>query len=233
MARMGVASRRKCEELIEGGHVKVNGKLVTHLGTKVNAEIDRVTVNGRELAQPRFLYLALNKPKGCITSVSDPHDRDTVMRYLPQLEAPVKPIGRLDYSTEGLLLFSNDGDLIQRLTHPKHTVEKVYVAHVLGVMTERQMNRLRRGVVLDGKRTSPAGVSLISVDREKRRSVIEISIHEGRNRQIKRMFEEVCSKVIALRRTKVGPITVGKLRPGECRMLTKREVARLKQLTSG
>ncbi|MFN8139593.1 MAG: pseudouridine synthase [Fimbriimonadales bacterium] len=227
LSRFGVASRRASEQIILHGRVTVNGETILELGTKVDPEEDDIRLDGKRLRAPRLMYLLMYKPKGCVTTLSDPQKRPTVTRYLPELEEALKPVGRLDYNTEGALLFTNDGNLIQRLTHPKHLFEKTYEAEVLGVLTERQLNRLRRGVILDGKRTAPAQVSVLPTRKQGGNARIEMIIHEGRNRQIKRMVEEVGSQVIALKRTKVGFLSLGKMKPGECRMLKKPEVERL------
>ncbi len=230
MAAMGAASRRASEKLILEGRVSVNGQIVNSLGFKVNPELDEVFVDGRKLKKPRLVYLLMNKPKGCVCTMRDPQRRRTVMEFLPETTENLKPVGRLDFNTEGLLIFTNDGEFIQRMTHPKHGIEKSYVATVLGKIEDKQIERLRKGVILDGRRTAPAKLVRLSGSPQPKNDKVEITIHEGRNRQVRRMFEAVGAKVIELKRTKIGFLTIGNLKPGECRLLKAPEVQRLMRI---
>ncbi len=229
MARAGVASRRDCQEIIKHGRVRVDGDVVTDTGFKVDPEISEIKVDKRVLVMPRLIYLAMNKPKNVVTTMDDPQKRRTVASFLPVLEQTVKPAGRLDYATEGLLIFSNDGELILRLTHPRYGVWKTYIATVRGILSERQVKRLENGVRIEGRKTAQAKVQVMSVDEKKERTVVRIEIHEGRKHQVRLMFETVGSFVYELQRTRIGPITLGKLRPGQCRMLSKIEIDKLRK----
>lgn len=229
MAECGVASRRKCEEIIAAGRVTVNGKVVDVMGAQVEAG-DAVCVDGAPIrAEQRRQYILLNKPQGVVTTLSDPQGRRTVRDLIDGIPERIYPVGRLDYDTEGLLLLTNDGDLAARLTHPSHEVDKTYLARVTGQLSEEEIHRLRAGVVLDdGFRTSPAKVNVIRV--ETFASAVLITIHEGHNRQVRRMMEAVGHKVLLLRRVKFGPIDLRGLARGEWRDLTDAEVRALKAL---
>lgn len=228
MARAGIASRRDCQEIIRQGRVRVDGDVTHDTGFKVDADISEIRIDKRVLVVPRLVYLVMNKPKNVVTTMDDPQKRRTVADYLPALDQVVKPAGRLDFATEGLLLFTNDGELILRLTHPRYGIWKTYFAKVRGPLTKRQIDRLTKGVHIEGRKTSPAKVELISSDTKSGRSNVKIEIHEGRKHQVRLMFEAVGSMVYELERTKMGPITMGKLRPGQSRMLSKIEVDKLK-----
>jgi pseudouridine synthase len=232
MAAMGAASRRASEKLILEGRVSVNGQIVNSLGFKVDPDLDEIVVDGKKLKKPRLVYLLMNKPKGAVSTVRDPQRRRTVMEFLPETTENLKPVGRLDFNTEGLLIFTNDGEFIQRMTHPKHGIEKSYVATVLGKIEDKQLERLRKGVILDGRRTAPAKLVRSSENRHPKNDKIEITIHEGRNRQVRRMFEAVGAKVIELKRTKIGFLSLGNLKPGECRLLKAPEIQRLMRLSA-
>ncbi len=229
MATAGVASRRKCQEIIKQGRVKVDGKVVLETGFKVNPNIARIEVDGVLLKNTKLVYLVMNKPKGCVTTMSDPQKRKTVVDYLPEINERVKPVGRLDYNTEGLLLFTNDGELMARLTHPKYGVWKTYEVEVYGEMTAKEAQKLERGVLIEGRKTSEAKVKILGYDAKNKKSKVEISIHEGRKHQVKNMFLAIGKKVINLKRIKYATLTLKKLRKGECKMLSKVEVQKLRK----
>lgn len=230
MARAGVASRRQSEDLIARGLVKVNGKVVTTPGLKIDPARDRVEVNGKILYKPeRKVYILLNKPAGYVTTVSDPRGRRKVTDLLPGISQRVYPVGRLDYNTEGLLLLTNDGDLAYYLTHPSHQVPKTYIARVTGVPSTEKLEALARGIELDDGPTAPAKVRLIkNIDNQ--HSILKITIHEGKNRQVRRMCEHIGHPVEYLRRVSMGPLQLGRIKPGQYRHLTQREVKRLKKI---
>ena len=230
MAASGVASRRASEKLIAEGHVAVNGVTVTEMGTQVDETRDRVTVDGKPIRpETDKHYLAYYKPLGEVTTSSDPEGRDTVMDKFRDYPVRLFPVGRLDFDSEGLLLLTNDGELMQRLLHPSHEVPKVYLCKVSNQVTEEELRRLRAGVTLDdGRMTSPAEVRLIR--REAFDSVVLVTIHEGRNRQVRRMFDRFGHQVVALRRVGFGPIALGDLPRGQWRKLTEAEIRRLKEL---
>ena len=227
MAESGVASRRRCEEIILEGRVAVNGKIVTEMGVQVDPETDDVRVDGNALAgQGDFHYILLNKPKNVVTTMSDPEGRATIVDVLPDFGQRVYPVGRLDYATEGLLLLTNDGQLAHHIAHPSHTMEKTYEAQVHGALGKEALRRLREGVDLDGRMTAPAKV--VVVEEWQGGMALHLTIHEGRNRQIRRMIEAVGGRVGYLRRIGLGPLTLqGITEPGQWRRLTTREVERL------
>jgi 23S rRNA pseudouridine2605 synthase len=231
----GVASRRLAEELITQGRVEVNGKTVTTLGTKANLERDEIKVDGRRIkAQKRKRYILLYKPRGYVTTRSDPEGRATVMDLLKGVKEYVYPVGRLDYDSEGLLLLMNDGDLAARLMHPRHEIEKVYEARVRGVPAPEDLERLARGIVLDGKRTAPAKIRVPDRPTKKTESgaehtFIEIVLHEGRQRQVRRMFESIGHPVVRLRRVRIGPITDENIPIGHWRELDEGELTKLRR----
>ena len=239
IAAAGIASRRHAEDLIKSGLVTVNGQIVTELGTRADPAVDHIKVNNKLLKAPeRNVYVVLNKPKGYVTTSSDPEGRPTVMDLLRGINTRVYPVGRLDYASEGLLLLTNDGDLTQKLTHASSHVVKTYLVKVAGVPPESELNKLRKGVVLQaakrksgGKRssekvrTAPAKIELF---KEGENPWYEVSIIEGRNRQIRRMFEEIGHHVEKIKRVKFGPLELD-VEPGKFRQLDEREVARLKQ----
>lgn len=228
MARAGVASRRKSEEIIRAGRVKVNGEVVTVLGTKVDPEKDRIEVDGREISLERKVYFLLNKPCGYITTVDDPYGRKTVLDLLPDISQRIYPVGRLDMDSEGLLLFTNDGDLTYRLTHPGHEVEKEYFVQVEGRVTEKEVRQLEEGVELEDGLTAPARVRDLTVRGQV--SQFRISIHEGRNRQVRRMCEKLGHPVRRLVRERIAFLTLKGLPAGRFRKLSSDEVRRLKSL---
>ena len=230
LAECGVASRRASDKLIEEGKVKVNGRICT-LGDEITPGKDSVTVAGQSvLPVAKYDYYMMNKPKGYVCTVKDDKDRKTVMSLLPNNNKRIFPVGRLDYDSEGLLLLTNDGELAQRLTHPSCEVDKVYLARVTGNPSNDALDRLRRGVYMEGdeRRTYPAQVRVVR--DESLFSDILVTIHEGRNRQVRRMFDSVGHKVLLLRRVRFGPLELGDLRRGEWRELSAEEIARLKAL---
>jgi 23S rRNA pseudouridine2605 synthase len=232
----GVASRRAAERLIVDGRVSVNGETVRELGTKADPETDEIRVDDRRVKRAqRLRYYLLNKPSGYVTTRSDPEKRRTVLDLLAGVREYVYPVGRLDYDSEGLLLLTNDGDLAAKLTHPSHEVERVYEAQVLGVPDAHDLERLARGVVVERRRTAPATVELLTDRRRTTRkpqddetSVIRVTIHEGRTRQVRKMCDAIGHPVRRLRRVRIGPLVDRTLKPGAFRELTPVEVARLK-----
>lgn len=229
IAGTGLASRRKAEELITAGRVTVNGKVVTELGTKVDPERDHVKVDGKHLtsAQP-FVYLMLNKPKNVMSTLDDPGGRTTVKDFLRGVSVRVFPVGRLDFDSEGLMLLTNNGDLAQALLHPRYHVPKTYLIKVKGVLSDEEIAQLERGVKLADGMTSPASVKKIR--KAEANSWVEITIHEGRKHQVKRMLESVGHLVIKLVRVKMGPLALGSLEPGEFRFLTDQEANALRSV---
>jgi 23S rRNA pseudouridine2605 synthase len=235
IAAAGIASRRKAEELIVSGHVQVNGQVVTALGTKADPETDHVRVNGKLLhGAQRHVYLLLNKPKGYVTTMSDPEKRPTVMDLIRGVKGRVYPVGRLDYASEGLLLLTNDGELAHSLMKAASHVPKTYVVKVAGTPKEEAIAKLRAGVSIatdDGKRvkTGPASVRVV---KEAANPWYEITLIEGRNRQIRRMFEAVGHHVEKIKRVRYGPLVLD-VPPGEFRPLTLKEIQRLKSASAG
>jgi len=214
------------------GRVSVNGTTILDPGAKADPDRDEIRVDGSRIkGRERPRYLLLNKPRGFVTTRSDPQGRNTVLTLLQGVREYVYPVGRLDYDSEGLLLLTNDGDLAARLTHPKHEVERVYEARVSGVPDARALTRLARGVIIDGHKTAPAKVRVLSVIPNARRdhAILEIIIHEGRNRQVRKMCEAVGHRVLGLRRTRIGPLADPKMPPGAWRDLSPREVAALRR----
>ena len=230
MAMCGVAARRKCEEIIASGRVSVNGQIITEMGTQVN-EGDCVMVDGVLITpEEEKRYILYHKPAGEVTTVSDDKGRETVMDRFKDFPVRLYPVGRLDYDSEGLLLLTNDGELAQRLTHPSCEVDKVYLARVTGNPSNEAIDKLRRGVFMEGdeRRTYPASVRVVR--DESLYSDIVVSIHEGRNRQVRRMFDAVGHKVLLLRRIRFGSLELGDLKRGEWRELTQDELRELKKL---
>ncbi|SFQ96568.1 23S rRNA pseudouridine2605 synthase [Desulfoscipio geothermicus DSM 3669] len=228
MARAGVASRRRSEELIVEGKVMVNGKPVTTPGLKIDPLRDRVEVDGQFLRKPeKKVYLLLYKPTGYVSTVSDPRGRRKVTDLLHGIKQRVYPVGRLDFDSEGLLLLTNDGALTYALTHPRHEVPKTYLVMVQGMPNRQQIEALQNGVKLEDGLTAPAGVRIIG--SRKNNALMEITIREGRNRQVRRMCEHIGHPVLSLKRVRVGPLRLGDLQPGQFRHLTVKEVHRLKK----
>lgn len=232
LASCSVASRRGAEALIKQGRIKVNGETVTEMGVKIDEENDIVEFDGKRVKpDSKMIYVLLNKPVGFVTTVSDDKGRDTVMELVSDIPVRIYPVGRLDYDTEGLLLMTNDGDLTYRITHPKNNVEKTYVAEVTGNISMNTLVALRNGVYLDGVRTAPAKVEVIGATRYGTK--LEITIHEGKNRQVRRMFESVGCIVKRLKRTKEAGLILGHVPLGHWRKLTESEVNMLKKIGTG
>lgn len=229
IAGTGLASRRKAEELITSGRVTINGSVVKELGTKVDPDRDHVKVDGKHLraAQP-YVYVILNKPKNVMSTLGDPEGRPTVKDFLRGVSVRVFPVGRLDFDSEGLMLLTNHGDLAQALLHPRYHVPKTYLIKVKGVLNDAEIGTLERGVKLEDGLTAPAKVQKIS--RAESNSWLEVTIHEGRKHQVKRMLEAVGHAVIKLTRVRMGPLLLGDLAAGEYRFLTDREANRLREL---
>jgi 23S rRNA pseudouridine2605 synthase len=226
LARCGVASRRASEQLVLDGRVRVNGQVAVALGTTVDPVRDRVEVDGRAIVPPAVqTYIALNKPIGVVSTVSDPKGRRTVLDLVPR-DARVYPVGRLDYDSEGLLLLTDDGDLAMRLTHPRHGAEKEYRALLRGDLSEDVLGHLRRGIALDGRPTAPATFEPIEAHPDG--VWVRVVLHEGRNRQIRRMVEAVGLEVVRLVRVRVGSLWLGDLPPGAWRRLSATEVDSLR-----
>lgn len=230
LASTGVASRRGADKLIADGRVKVNGKVVTELGTSINTENDKVMVDDIIVkAQTNYSYILFYKPKGCITTVSDEKGRKTIYDYLQDLNIPhLIPVGRLDYDTEGMLIMTNDGDLAYKLTHPSYEVPKTYLVKVEGEMPEHKLAQLRKGVLVDGEKTKRAKVKL--VEFKDNISKLQITITEGKNRQIRKMLEAVEKEVIFLKRIAIGDLRLGGLARGGYRYLNDGEIYYLKNL---
>ncbi|MCB5139431.1 rRNA pseudouridine synthase [Streptococcus mutans] len=226
IAHAGVASRRKAEELIKQGLVTLNGQMVTELATTVKSG-DRVEVEGQPIYNEEKVYYLLNKPRGVISSVRDDKGRQTVVDLLPEVKERIYPVGRLDWDTSGLLILTNDGDFTDKMLHPRHEIDKVYVARVKGLASKDNLRPLTKGIVIDGKKTQPARYHIVKTDREKNRSVVELTIHEGRNHQVKKMFEAVGLMVDKLSRTRFGTLDLSGLNSGEARRLNKKEISQL------
>jgi 23S rRNA pseudouridine2605 synthase len=228
ISQAGIASRRASEQLIVQGRVTVNGTTVRELGTKADAAHDDIRVDGRRVKLPdHHRYLLLNKPRGYVTTRSDPERRPTVLDLIVGVREYVYPVGRLDFESEGLLILTNDGALAARLTHPRHGVSRVYEARVLGLPDARDLARLARGVVIEGRKTAPADVSLT---RSKAgQAALAITVREGRNRQVRKMCDAIGHPVTHLKRVAIGPIQDSRLKPGQWRELTDAEVERLRK----
>ena len=227
IAEAGIASRRKAEELILQGKVQINGKVVTELGIKVNPDKDEVICNGNKIGkQEKKVYILLNKPIGYVTTTRDQFQRDTVLD-LVKVKERILPVGRLDMYTSGALILTNDGEFIYRVTHPKYEIEKTYQVTVKGIVTEEEIEQLKQGVRIENYISGKAKVKILKTDKEKDISRIEITIHEGKNREVRKMCSAIERKVLALHRSKIGNISVKNLKLGEWRYLTAKEVERL------
>jgi pseudouridine synthase len=226
LSQAGVASRRASEQLMLEGRVTVNGETIREMGTKADPATDDIRVDGRRIkVVERHVYLLLNKPRGYVTTRSDPQKRPTVIDLLKGVREYIYPVGRLDYDSEGLLILTNDGDLAARLTHPRHGVPRVYEARVLGEPDAHDLDRLSKGVSIDGRRTEPAKVALLAPGH------LRITVHEGRNRQVRKMCEAIGHPVKELRRVSIGPIRDAKLKLGYWRELSPQEVDSLRRAT--
>lgn len=229
LAAAGVASRREAEKIILAGRVKVNGKKITELGSKFDAAKCRITVDGKAIAAEKKAYYIFYKPRGVVTTMSDPQKRRTVADFMQNLPERVFPVGRLDYNTEGLLLMTNDGELAQKLMHPSHEVNKTYLVKVPGIVPQEKFDLLRIGVKLEDGLTAPAIVNLRTYDHDKNYTLFDITIHEGRNRQVRRMCDFIGFPVRELKRIKMGPLTLSGLSKGKFHVLTEAELAELRK----
>lgn len=228
IAQAGLASRRKAESMILEKRVKVNGTVVSVLGTKVSPK-DKIEVDGVPIERDAPVYFLLYKPTGVISSAKDDKDRKTVVEFLPFVEERIFPVGRLDYDTSGAILLTNDGELANRLMHPKFHFEKEYVVKIKGIPEKRHLNAFKKGIRLKEFTTSPADIRIISVDRQKNHSVIQLVIHEGHNRQVRRMCEALGFEVLKLKRERYGFLDLKGLNPGDSRELKPHEVKQLYQ----
>ena len=231
IALCGVASRRKAEELILAGKVKVNDNIVKELSYQVDEENDVVKVDDKIIKEEnKLVYILLNKPEGYITTVKDQFDRESVLDLVTDIKERVYPIGRLDYETSGLLLLTNDGDLTYKLTHPKHEVDKTYVASVNGKLTPDEIKMFKSGIKIEDYVTAPAKLKVIRYDEKTNVSLLEIKIHEGKNRQVRKMCKAINHPVLRLKRTAMGKIRIGECEIGKYRYLTEDEVKYLKSI---
>ena len=227
LAECGIASRRKCEEYILQGKVKVNNNLVTELGTKINPQKDIVAFEGKEVKREnKKIYILLNKPIGYVTTAEEQFGRDKVLD-LVKVKERIVPVGRLDMYTSGALILTNDGDFVYKVTHPKHEITKTYTVTLKGIVNKTEVEQLRKGVKIEDYITKPAKVKILKTDEEKDISRLEITIHEGKNRQIRKMCESIGKKVLALHRSKIGNIDVKSIKIGEWRYLKDSEVKEL------
>ncbi len=229
LAAAGVASRREAEKIILAGRVKVNGKTVTELGSKFNADSCRITVDGKAIIAEKKVYYLFYKPRGVVTTMSDPQNRRTVADFMKDLPERVFPVGRLDFNTEGLLLMTNDGELAQKLMHPSHEINKTYLVRVPGIVPQEKLDLLRMGVKLEDGMTAPAVVNLRAYDHERNSTQFDITIHEGRNRQVRRMCDFIGFPVRDLKRIKMGPLNLSGLSKGKYRQLSETELSALKK----
>lgn len=231
LANQGICSRRKAEEYIKQGLVKVNGITITELGSKINPEEDEVTLKGKKvgIADIKKVYILLNKPIGYVTTTCDQFGRDAVLD-LVKIKEKVLPVGRLDMYTSGALILTNDGEFIYKVTHPKYEIEKTYNVTVKGIITKEEVERLQEGVEIEDYTSGKAKVRILKTDKEKDISRIEITIHEGKNREVRKMCNAIGRKVLALHRSKIENIDVKQLKPGEWRYLTSKEISKFKEL---
>ena len=229
MADSGIASRRKCEELILQGRVQVNGKPIIELGTKINPEKDVVEFENKIInnENKKYVYILLNKPIGYVTTAKDQFGRDTVLD-LVKVKERIVPVGRLDMYTSGALILTNDGDFVNKVTHPSHEINKTYNVTVRGIVTDENVKALESGVIIDDNyKTKPAIVKILKIDKEKKISRIQITIHEGKNRQIRKMCKAIDKNVLALHRAKIGELTVKNIPLGKWKFLNKNEIEKL------
>ncbi len=229
LAEAGIASRRKSEELILNGRVSVNGEAVLKLGAKVDDKKDVIELDGQRVVKnKKYIYVIFNKPEGCVSTVKDQFDRKTVLSYLKDIKERIYPVGRLDYDTSGLLILTNDGELTYTLTHPKHNVPKTYIATVDKVPPKDAVIKFKNGIVIDGYKTAPAALKIIKKDD--RGAVLKIIIHEGRNRQVRKMCASIGCEVLRLKRVAIGNIKIDGLKKEEYRFLREDEIKYLKGL---
>ncbi len=227
IAECGIASRRNAEKIIESGRVRVNGEIVDYMGCIVDPECDVVEIDGRVIkAESKKYYIMLHKPKNYVTTVSDDLGRPTVMELVRDINARIYPVGRLDFDTTGLLIMTNDGDFANILTHPKHDVNKTYIARIDRPLSEDELEKLQKGIELDGIKTAPAKVE--NIKRPQKGYEVKITIHEGRNRQVRRMLDAVGVNVMSLKRISVGSLTLGNLPEGKWRRLSDAEINKLR-----
>jgi len=228
MAHAGIASRRKSEEIIAAGRVKVNGEIVTEMGTKVNPQKDTIEVDGKIISKEKKVYYKLYKPTGYVTTVDDPQGRDTVLDLVDDTKQRIYPVGRLDMDSSGLLILTNDGDLTYKITHPSHELDKEYEVVVNGRLDSNNLNNFRQGIKLKEGKTSPARIYKINEDRKN--TTYKVIIHEGMNRQVRRMFEVLGFNVVSLKRVRIGNITLGSLRPAEYKQISNENLKDLLRL---
>ena len=224
LAECGIASRRKSEEYILQGKVKINGKIITELGTRVNPIKDKIEFENKEIKkEEKNVYILLNKPIGYVTTANDQFNRDTVLD-LVKVKERIVPVGRLDMYTSGALILTNDGEFVYKVTHPKHEINKTYTVTIKGIIKNEEVEQLRKGVKIDDYKTKPAKEKILKTDAEKNISRIEITIHEGKNRQVRKMCEAIDKKVLALHRSKIGNISVKDIKIGTWRYLKENEI---------
>ncbi|MCA1320799.1 rRNA pseudouridine synthase [Bacillus tianshenii] len=231
IAHAGIASRRKAEQLIQEGKVRVNDKVIKELGVKVSPN-DKIEVEGIPVEREEPVYFVLYKPRGVISSVSDDKGRKVVTDFFPLIDERIYPVGRLDYDTSGLIIMTNDGEFANSLAHPKSQVDKVYVAKVKGIPSREAIRSLERGIKLEDGKTAPAKIKFLSMERTKETAIFEVTIHEGRNRQVRRMFEAIGHPVMKLKRERYGFLTLQGLKSGEARELTPHEVKQLRVMAT-
>lgn len=230
IAESGIASRRKAESLIQEGRVRVNGQVVTELGTKVSGS-DIVSVDNKQIGKEVKEYYLFYKPRGVVSTSHDDKGRKSVVDFIPT-KARIYPVGRLDYDTTGILLLTNDGEFANFMTHPKNEIDKVYIAKIRGILTGKAIYQLEHGVVLDGKKTAPSKVKVRKKDASSGTSIVEITIHEGKNHQVKNMFASVGYDVLKLKRERIGFLHLGNLKSGEYRSLNAKEIKQLYDLAN-
>ncbi len=227
MAEAGISSRRKAEELILEGKVKVNGKTINELGIKIVPNKDIVEYNGKKVVlEKEYVYILLNKPIGYVTTVKDQFNRDSILD-LVKINKRIVPVGRLDMYTSGAIILTSDGDFVYKVTHPKHEIEKTYTVTIKGIVKDNEVEELKKGVKIEDYTTKPAKVKILKTDEEKNISRLEITIHEGKNRQVRKMCEAIGHKVLALHRSKIAGIGVKDLELGKWRYLTNKEVKKI------
>ena len=227
IADCGITSRRKAEELIKNGKIEVNGHVITELGTKINPEKDIIKYDNKRIKKEQeYVYILLNKPIGYVTTVKDQFKRESVLD-LVRVKERIVPVGRLDMYTSGALILSNDGEFVYQVTHPKHEIDKTYTATIKGIVKDGEVEQLKNGVKIEEYFTKPAKVKILRIDEDKKQSRLEITIHEGKNRQVRKMCEAIGHKVLALHRRKIAGIDVKDLPLGKWRYLTKKEVEKI------